>query len=71
MAKKSWSQMTQDERDAANRRSERIVKVIAALIVGLILVAILTVTFGVRRYAPCWIFPLKEAPTRCLPGAVP
>ena len=44
-------------------------KIIAAFVVTLIIVAMLGLTFFIRAKAPCWMFPLYEAPTRCLPGA--
>ena len=66
MSKKPWNQMTQDERAASKRRDDIIVKVIAGLIFTVIIGVILGVTFFVRAKAPCWVFPLREAPTRCL-----
>ena len=66
MARKPWHQMSQEERDAANRRSELITKVIAGLIVFLIFAVIISITLVIRYAAPCWVFPLKEAPSRCL-----
>ena len=62
MSRKPWSQQAREE-------SEWIEKALAAVIVALILAVILGFTFFVRAKAPCWVFPLKEAPTRCLPGA--
>jgi hypothetical protein len=49
-------------------KEDRAVKVIAAAIVALLLVVVLGLSFAVRVYAPCWMFPLREAPVRCLPG---
>ena len=42
------------------------VKTLAVVIVLAVLAVIFGLVFAVRVYAPCWIFPLKEAPVRCL-----
>lgn len=42
------------------------IKALAILVVAAFLAAIFSLVFAVRVYAPCWMFPLKEAPVRCL-----
>jgi len=50
--------------------SEAFLKVAAALIALAIFAALFGIAWAIRAHAPCSIFPLAEAPTRCLPGAV-
>lgn len=66
----NWIEKRDAERRAKAKRNDLITKILAGLIVFAMIVAIVGVVLGVRRYAPCWVFPLAEAPTRCLPGAV-
>lgn len=52
-----------------NAKAEREGKIIAAVILIVVAAAIIGLTLWIRHSAACWIFPLAEAPTRCLPGA--
>ena len=46
--------------------SERAWKVYGTLIGLIILAVILGLVLWTRHSAPCWVFPLAEAPSRCL-----
>lgn len=63
---KPWNQMTDEERAAEKRRDDIKFKAIAAVIFTVIIGVILSITLLIRAKAPCWVFPLKEAPSRCL-----
>ena len=45
-----------------NRREKWVVRIIGTLII----LGFIALALWMRAAAPCWIFPLKEAPTRCL-----
>ena len=57
-----WKREEAERRRRAKRKENIFVGVVGTLIV----LAIIALVFFVRAKAPCWIFPLKEAPTRCL-----
>jgi len=46
--------------------SERAWKTYGVLIAIIGVLAILALVFWIRHSAPCWVFPLAEAPSRCL-----
>lgn len=48
------------------RNSDRISNALAAVLVALLFAAIIGLVLWIRAAAPCWVFPLKDAPTRCL-----
>jgi hypothetical protein len=60
-----WRERERLER-AARRKRERREKVIVNIIGTLVVLAIVALVFWLRAAGPCWLFPLKEAPTRCL-----
>ena len=67
MAESEWVKQDRLRREARLREENR-TKVAGTLLGVLLVVAILGLTLWMRHSAPCWIFPLHEAPTRCLPG---
>jgi membrane protein required for beta-lactamase induction len=50
--------------------SEGFTNFLAVLFWVVVIGGIVALILWTRHSAPCWIFPLAEAPTRCLPGAV-
>jgi len=64
----TWQEQERLERQR-RRRAKRREDIIVAVIGALIVLAIIGLVLWMRAAAPCWIFPLREAPTRCLPGA--
>lgn len=52
-----------------SRREPLGIRVVVAALVTLIVLAIFGVAFAIRVYAPCWVFSVATAPTRCLVGA--
>ena len=46
--------------------SETAWKVYSVLLVLLVLAVIVGLVLWIRHSAPCWMFPLAEAPSRCL-----
>lgn len=65
MREAGWQKIDRERREA-RARSERRWKAAGTAIGILLFLAILALVLWMRHSAPCWIFPLAEAPSRCL-----
>lgn len=65
MREAKWQRVERERREA-RARSDRRWKAVGIVIGVLLFVAILALVLWMRHSAPCWIFPLAEAPSRCL-----
>ena len=53
------------------RRDDWQEKLLMAFLIAIILASIFGAIWAIRAHAPCSMFPLAEAPVRCLPGTTP